>query len=182
MRASQFEGWGPDRLAQELDLSTLRAVHGPWRLPCWPTPADLRKQLSSVWRPWAHAVRLQGRALWVGTSKFERLVPEVCSRSAAPEERGRLECSMRAATRDRRVLVADDRDAGKAWAMSDVQMFLGMMHGLLQDHATWEHRPDITPEGVTTYLWARARLGLPAWLRRSSSTYVVPVHRPTCSC
>eukprot|EP00972_Heterocapsa_arctica_P034895 5136388-Heterocapsa_arctica.AAC.1 len=52
---------------------------------------------------------------------------------------------MRAATD----LVGDDRDAGKAWAMSDAQMFIGMMHGLLQDHATWKHWPDITLEDVT---------------------------------
>eukprot|EP00972_Heterocapsa_arctica_P021631 3180456-Heterocapsa_arctica.AAC.1 len=48
------------------------------------------------------------------------------------------------------------------------------MHGLLQDHATWKHRPDITLDDVTKYLWARASLGLPSWLRKSSSSSCSP--------
>eukprot|EP00972_Heterocapsa_arctica_P011464 1681535-Heterocapsa_arctica.AAC.1 len=60
--------------------------------------------MSSVWHPWAHVVQLQGRALWVGTSQFERLVPEVCRCSPAPEEWSRLECEMRAATESSGVL------------------------------------------------------------------------------
>eukprot|EP00972_Heterocapsa_arctica_P046252 6823630-Heterocapsa_arctica.AAC.1 len=65
MCESRFEGWGPDQFAEELAMDTLCAVHGPWRLPVWPTPTDLIMKLSSVWHPWAHAVQLQGRALWV---------------------------------------------------------------------------------------------------------------------
>eukprot|EP00972_Heterocapsa_arctica_P095141 14030974-Heterocapsa_arctica.AAC.1 len=84
--------------------------------------------MSSVWHPWAQAVQLQGRALWVGTSHFEQLVPEVSRCRPAPEEWSRLEDEMRKATESSRVLVGDDRDAGKAWSMSDVQMFIGMMN------------------------------------------------------
>eukprot|EP00972_Heterocapsa_arctica_P092223 13601336-Heterocapsa_arctica.AAC.1 len=58
--------------------------------------------------------------------------------------------------------------------MSDVQMFIVMMNGLLQDHATWKHRPDIALDDVTKYLWARASLGLPPWLRKTSSSACSP--------
>eukprot|EP00972_Heterocapsa_arctica_P011753 1721425-Heterocapsa_arctica.AAC.1 len=33
MCESRFEGWGPDHFAKELNMDTLRAIHGPWRLP-----------------------------------------------------------------------------------------------------------------------------------------------------
>jgi len=126
MCTSRFVGWEPSELARELSLSTLRAVPGPWRLPCWPTEDSLRLQLSEVWHPWAKKVNLHGRAKWIGASEFEQIVEEACVCKAAPDEWGQQERDMKEATESGGVLVADDRDAGKAWSVSGVQMFLNI--------------------------------------------------------
>eukprot|EP00972_Heterocapsa_arctica_P110968 16339420-Heterocapsa_arctica.AAC.1 len=64
--------------------------------------------MSRVWHPWAKTVQLQGRALWVGTSRFQKLVPESSHCRPAPEEWRRLEDEMRAATETSSILVGDD--------------------------------------------------------------------------
>eukprot|EP00972_Heterocapsa_arctica_P016619 2452477-Heterocapsa_arctica.AAC.1 len=64
--------------------------------------------MSSVWQPWAKTAQLQGRALCVGTSRLEQLMPEVSQCRPAPEEWSRLEDEMRAATEGSSILVGGD--------------------------------------------------------------------------
>ena len=95
-------------------------------------------------------VRVEGRAKWIGASKFEQIMKEACECREVPVEWEQQACRMKKAADDGRVIVGDDRDAGKAWMVSEVQMFINMIQGLLEDRATWLHRPDVTPDEVTS--------------------------------
>ena len=49
-----------------------------------------------------------------------------------------------------------------------------MASGMLSDPGTWCPRSDLHPDQVTSYMWARSKLGLPDWLRRSNATACRP--------
>ena len=97
----------------------------------------------------------------------EEFVPE-----AKPPLWDQMEQPMRGVMHQGWALIGDDRDAGKVWRVRPEEMFLHMTSAMLDDPATWCPWPDLHPDQVVSYMWARSKLGLPGWLRKSAA--------PTC--
>ena len=75
----------------------------------------------------------------------------------------------------RRVLLADDREANKAWCVDRQELFLYLTSQLLQDQHTW---PGLQERDVCTLLLTKSILGLPGWKR--AGYHGVGDVRPAC--
>ena len=78
---------------------------------------------------------------------------------------GRVGGAARTAVRDGDVLVADDREANKAWCVDRLELFLYLTSQLLQDKHTWTHRAGLQERDVCTLLLTKSILGLTGWIR-----------------
>ena len=63
------------------------------------------------------------------------------------------------------VLLADDRDANRAWCVDRQKLFLYLTSQLLQDKRTWTHQPGLQESDTCTLLLTKSILGLPGWIR-----------------
>ena len=84
---------------------------------------------------------------------------------APPAQWAELEVSLRAAVRDSEVLLADDREANKAWCLDRKELFLYLTSQLLQDRHTWTFRPGLQEIDVCAFLLTKSILGLLNWIR-----------------
>ena len=64
-------------------------------------------------------------------------------------------------------LLHDDCDSSRKRTVDENEMYAFTVQGLI-NHPSWTLRRELTPEDVNVVSLARARLGLPAWLRRGS--------------
>ena len=67
--------------------------------------------------------------------------------------------------RDGDVLLADDREANKAWCVDRQELFLYLASQLLQDKHTWTFRPGLQERDFCTLLLTKFILGLRGWIR-----------------
>ena len=75
------------------------------------------------------------------------------------------EVPLRTAVRDGDVLLADEREANKAWCVDWQELFLRLTSQLLKDKHTWTFRPGLWERDVCTLLLTKSILGLPGWIR-----------------
>ena len=84
---------------------------------------------------------------------------------APPAQWAQLEVPLETAVRGGAVILADDREANKAWCVDRQELFLYLTSQLLQDKHSWTHRPGVQESDVCTVLLAKSILGLPDSIR-----------------
>ena len=75
-------------------------------------------------------------------------------------------------------VIGDDKDHSKIWVADQVDLCRYVAKCVEMDQ-TWARRDDLRPRDVSVWLWARAFLGFPAWLRRGKLATAGNVKFPT---
>ena len=89
-----------------------------------------------------------------------------------------MEVPLKAAVRNGDVILADGREANKAWCVDRQELILYLTSQLLQDKHTWTFRPELHERDVCTLLLTKSILGLPGWM--CAGYRVVGDIRPAC--
>ena len=76
-----------------------------------------------------------------------------------------FEADMAQAKQGTECLIPDDRDPSKAWVAQPLELAAYLLLQVLQD-PQWRVRMDLDADSVLTWLYARAELGLPSFLKR----------------
>ena len=145
-------------------VHSLHAVDGAWRLPERPREAEVEKQLRSTWHRWAGQARVHVRVHGVGRDRIHHFLAH-WQREERPEEWADLEKPLREATKEKKLLVGDDRCSTRMWLVEASEAFLYILSALLKDTEVWQ-KSDFSLEQVQKVLQARVIWGLPEFLRR----------------
>ena len=112
--------------------------------PCREQAEDINSECFSYLGSWAFRTRIPQRT---HTQLYGTMcgILESFIRSGRRLRSGRaeLEMPLRAAVRNGDVLLADDREANKAWCVDRQELFLYLTSQLLQDKHTWTFRPGL---------------------------------------
>ena len=163
---SSIAPWGEPRRVHELRTPTLEAIPGSWRLPRWPTRERASREARIAFKPWSYRLGLGRSVASQGAQRLDEALGDIMI-PEPPTERAKAEESLDTVTRGY-ALIGDDRDACKAWRVSSKQICANLHGGILQDRASWKHRPDLSLDDVRSFLDASALEGLPLWLRRTA--------------
>ena len=164
VHSEEFLHWEVEHFADALALRSLRAVPGVWRLSVWEQADNINMECFSL--------------LWVVviSNEFHKELTRnfmgPCAENwslftkLGPRQRsGQSWRCRKAAVRGGAVILADDREANKAWCVDRQELFLYLTSQLLQDKHTWTHPPGLQERDVCTLLLTKSILGLPDWIR-----------------
>jgi len=165
---------------------TVKAQVAPWKLPCWPQPGRVRRELQRSWRQWAAKHRLPPRVhhrvqgcLASQVDLLQLQPPPPCWQQAEDE--------IHHVMAESEVLTWDDQDSTKAWALKRAEAGVHIINSMLLDVDTWVYTPGITPQTVLYLYSARAQAGLPDFLvrrrqphRQPSPPTLFPVVKSKC--
>ena len=125
------------------------------------TPTEFFSLLGS----WSFRTRIPQRTLAKLYGTMCGILDSFRQVRAPPSPWAELKVPLEAAVRDGDVILADDREANKAWCEDRQELFLHLTSQLLQDKHTWTHRPGLQERDVCTLLLTKSILGLPGWIR-----------------
>ena len=145
-------------------VPSLHAVDGAWRLPERPRDAEVEKQLCSTWHRWAAQARVHARVHGIGRDRLHHFLAH-WPREERPEEWEELAKPLRTATKEKKLLVGDDRSSTRMWVVDAGEAYLYMLSALLKDKEVWQ-KSDFSLSQVQQVLQARVLWGLPDFLRR----------------
>ena len=165
MLSEEFKEWDVDTFAEALVLRSLRAVQGVWRLPVWEQAEDINSECFSCLGSWSFRTRIPQRIHYQLYGTMCGILGSIHQVRAPPAQWAELEVPLRAALRHSDVLLADDREANKAWCVDRKELFLYLTSQLLQDMHTWTFRPGLQEKDVCALLLTKSILGLPNWIR-----------------
>ena len=124
MLSEEFKEWDVDKFAEALVLRSLRAVLGVWRLPVWEHAEDINSECFSCLGSSSFRTRISQRVHNQLYGTMCGILESIHQVRAPPALWGELEVPPRAAVRDSDVLLADDREANKAWCVDRQELFL----------------------------------------------------------
>jgi len=151
----------------------VKAQVAPWKLPCWPQPGRVRRELERSWRQWAAKHRLPPRVhhrvqgcLASQVDLLQLQPPPPCWQQAEDE--------IHHVMAESEVLTWDDQDSTKAWALKRAEAGVHIINSMLLDVDTWVYTPGITPQTVLYWYSARTQAGLPDFLVRRRQPHRQP--------
>jgi hypothetical protein len=153
-------------------------VSGPWRLPRTAEYEEVFEEITDVFRVWSRAVHLPERTFHKAMAslhqRLEEARPEIDQFVWQFPEKRKVEEPIQAALAKKMTVVGDDRDSSKCWLVDTDELLLYLHDAMLNDHATWKLRPELSVHDVELLLWTKAELGLPGWLRRGRKQKSAP--------
>ena len=143
MLSEEFKEWDVDQFAEALVLRSLRAVPGVWRLPVWEQAEDINFECFSCLGSWSFRTRIPQRTHTQLYGTMCGILESIHQVRAPPAQWAELEVPLRAAVCDGDVLLADDREANKAWCVDRQELFLYLTSQLFarQAHLDIPARP-----------------------------------------
>ena len=175
VHSEEFVDWKVEQFADALVLRSLRAVRGVWRLPVW-EQAHINSECFSLLGSWSSQTRTPQRTHAQLHGTICGFLESIHQVRVAPAQWVELEVPLKKAVGSGAVILADDREANKAWCVDRQELFLYLTSQLLQDKHTWTHRPGLEERDVCTLPLTKSILSLPGWIRaanRGLETFVL---------
>ena len=179
VHSDEFRDLEVEQFAAALLLRSLRAVPGVSRLLVWGQADDVNAECFPFLGSWSFQTRIPQRTHTQLYGTMCGMLDSIHQVRAPPSRWAELEVPLEAAVRDGDVILADDREADKAWCVDRQELFLYVTSQLLQDKHTWTHRTGLQERDVCTLLLTKSILGLPGWIRAGYRG--VGDIRPACS-
>ena len=138
---------------------------GVWRLLVWEQADHTNAECFSLPELWSFQTRIPQRTHAQLYGTMCGILESIHKVGAPPGQWVELEVPLEAAVRGGAVILADDREANKAWCVDRQELFLCLKSQLLQNKHTWTHRPGLQESDVCTLHLTESLLGLPDWIR-----------------